>query len=125
MAEAGKLDEVVATLAPRFVHPNRRNDAALMATSCARWPRCRPAGLCAPAEGDHVAPGFAAAAGRRSAARRWCWSATAMQRRRRARAEMAAGIPGARLVMVPDCGHLSTLERPEAVNAALTQWLAA
>jgi len=24
---------------------------------------------------------------------------------------------------VPDCGHLSTLEQPEAVNAALVGWL--
>ena len=34
--------------------------------------------------------------------------------------ELAAGIPGARLVTVPDCGHLSTMERPQAVNQALT-----
>lgn len=39
--------------------------------------------------------------------------------------EMAAGIAGARLAVIPDCGHLSTIERPDAVNAALTQWLAA
>jgi pimeloyl-ACP methyl ester carboxylesterase len=38
--------------------------------------------------------------------------------------EIAAGIAGARLVRVPDCGHLSTLERPEAVNRALVEWLA-
>jgi pimeloyl-ACP methyl ester carboxylesterase len=37
--------------------------------------------------------------------------------------ELAAGISGSRLVVVPDCGHLSTMERPGAVNAALTQWL--
>jgi pimeloyl-ACP methyl ester carboxylesterase len=37
--------------------------------------------------------------------------------------EMAAGIRGATLVVVPDCAHLSTLERPEAVNAALIDWL--
>jgi pimeloyl-ACP methyl ester carboxylesterase len=37
--------------------------------------------------------------------------------------EIAAGIRGARLVVVPDCGHLSTVERPQAVNAALTEWL--
>jgi pimeloyl-ACP methyl ester carboxylesterase len=37
--------------------------------------------------------------------------------------EMAAGIPGARLVMVPECGHLSTLERPQAVNEALIDWM--
>lgn len=37
--------------------------------------------------------------------------------------EMAAGIPGARLVVVPECGHLSTLERPQAVNEALVDWM--
>lgn len=36
---------------------------------------------------------------------------------------MAAGIRDARLVVVEDCGHLSTLERPEAVNRALRGWL--
>ncbi len=35
-----------------------------------------------------------------------------------------AGIAGSRFVVVPECGHLSTIERPEAVNAALAQWLA-
>lgn len=38
--------------------------------------------------------------------------------------EMAEGIAGARLVIVPDCGHMSTMERPEAVNEALMAWLA-
>jgi pimeloyl-ACP methyl ester carboxylesterase len=38
--------------------------------------------------------------------------------------EIASGIPGARLVVVPDCGHLSTLERPQAVNKALVEWMA-
>lgn len=37
--------------------------------------------------------------------------------------EIHAGIPGSRLVIVPDCGHLATMERPAAVNAALAQWL--
>jgi pimeloyl-ACP methyl ester carboxylesterase len=37
--------------------------------------------------------------------------------------ELAAGIRGAGLVVVPDSGHLSTLERPEAVNRALLDWL--
>ena len=39
--------------------------------------------------------------------------------------EIAAGIPGAKLEIVPDCGHLSTMERPEAVNRALRAWLTA
>jgi pimeloyl-ACP methyl ester carboxylesterase len=37
--------------------------------------------------------------------------------------EMAAGIRGARLVVVPECGHVSTLERPQAVNKALVEWM--
>jgi pimeloyl-ACP methyl ester carboxylesterase len=38
--------------------------------------------------------------------------------------EIATDIKEARLVVVEDCGHLSTMERPEAVNAALRDWLA-
>ncbi len=39
-------------------------------------------------------------------------------------AEMHAGISGSTLVVVERCGHLSALERPAAVNAALADWLA-
>jgi pimeloyl-ACP methyl ester carboxylesterase len=39
--------------------------------------------------------------------------------------EMADLIPHARLVVVPECGHMSTMEHPEAVAAALADWLAA
>jgi pimeloyl-ACP methyl ester carboxylesterase len=39
--------------------------------------------------------------------------------------EIVAGIPGAKLEIIPDCGHLSTLERPEAVNRLLRAWLTA
>lgn len=38
--------------------------------------------------------------------------------------EMASMIPGARLHVIPDCGHLATLEQPDAVTAALRHWLA-
>ena len=38
-------------------------------------------------------------------------------------AEIAHGIPGARLATVPECGHISTLERPELVTEALLNWL--
>lgn len=37
--------------------------------------------------------------------------------------EIAAGILGARLDLIDHCGHLSTMERPEAVTAELRQWL--
>lgn len=38
--------------------------------------------------------------------------------------EMAAAIPEAKLLVVEECGHLSTLERPAEVNAAMRAWLA-
>jgi len=37
--------------------------------------------------------------------------------------EIAAGIDESRLVVIADCGHLSTMERPEAVNRALVEWM--
>lgn len=37
--------------------------------------------------------------------------------------EIADGIPGARLVSIERCGHLAPLEQPEAVTAALAEWL--
>jgi pimeloyl-ACP methyl ester carboxylesterase len=37
--------------------------------------------------------------------------------------EIADGISGAKLEIVPECGHISTLERPEAVSRALRAWL--
>ncbi len=37
--------------------------------------------------------------------------------------EIAALVPQARLVMLPECGHMLTMERPNEVNAALLAWL--
>ncbi len=39
--------------------------------------------------------------------------------------EMAAMIPGARLVIVPEAGHMAPIEQPVAVNAAFDEWLKA
>jgi pimeloyl-ACP methyl ester carboxylesterase len=37
--------------------------------------------------------------------------------------EMVAAIPGARLAVVEECGHMSTMEQPQAMTALLRQWL--
>jgi pimeloyl-ACP methyl ester carboxylesterase len=37
--------------------------------------------------------------------------------------EMAAMNPHCRLVVIEECGHMSTMERPEAVTAAMREWL--
>lgn len=39
--------------------------------------------------------------------------------------EMSEKIAGAGLKTIPDCGHLATLEQPEAVTTALHEWLSA
>ena len=36
---------------------------------------------------------------------------------------LATGIAGATLVVLPEAGHLSNLERPDAFNAAVLTWL--
>ena len=123
MAQEGRLDEVVETLAPRFLHRNRAQDPALrelvrdMASDTGAdafvlqqkaimsRPDARPllASIRCPTvvlvgDGDQLTPPDLAR-------------------------EISAGIHEARLVVVPDCGHLSTVERPTAVNAALAEWL--
>ena len=123
MAEGGRFAEVVATLTPRFVQASRREDPVLKAVLSAMAadvgpnafvrqekaiisrPDSRPmlSTIRCPTlvlTGDHddlTTPDMAR--------------------------EIAGGIAGATLTIVPDCGHLSTLERPDAVNAALLQWL--
>jgi pimeloyl-ACP methyl ester carboxylesterase len=37
--------------------------------------------------------------------------------------EMASLIPGARLEIILDCGHLATMEQPDRVTTALHHWL--
>jgi pimeloyl-ACP methyl ester carboxylesterase len=36
--------------------------------------------------------------------------------------EIVAGIPGARLAVIEECGHLATMERPQAVTALMRLW---
>jgi len=38
--------------------------------------------------------------------------------------EIASLVPGAQLVMVPQCGHMLTMERPQLVNTTLREWIA-
>jgi pimeloyl-ACP methyl ester carboxylesterase len=123
LAEAGRFGEVVDALFPFFVHRDRHGDAelkrvvqlmaeetgptafvrqqqAIMARPDARplLGAIRCPTLVLVGDGDELTP-------------------PALSQ------ELADGIAGARLVVVSDCGHLSTLERPEAVNRALAEWI--
>ena len=123
LAEAGKLSEVVETLIPRFLHRSRHNDEPLKTevramaeeTGAAAFVRQTRAIMARPdsrpllssircqtlvlvGEGDELTTPEMAK-------------------------EIAGGIAGSTLTVVPDCGHLSTMEKPDAVNAALKAWL--
>jgi pimeloyl-ACP methyl ester carboxylesterase len=125
LASQGRLAEVVEQQFPRLVHRVRRADAALrevftlmaeevgaagfvrQQTAIIGRSDSRPmlGGIRCPAlvvvgEGDELTPPERAA-------------------------EIAAGIPGARLTTVPQCGHMSTLEQPDEVTRALLEWLEA
>jgi len=123
LADGGRLSEVVEQLFPLFVHHDRHGDASLkrivhaMAAETGpeafvrqqkaimSRPDARPllASIACPTlvlvgDGDELTPPVLSE-------------------------EIAAGIAGAQLVKVPDSGHLSTLEQPDAVNAALAEWM--
>ena len=123
LAQAGKIAEINDILTPRYLHPSRHKDLAFrkiidemaqdtgvdgfvrQQRAIMGRPDSRPV-LSAIRCPTLVLVGDADAA-----------TPPDMSR------EIAGGIPGARLVIVTQCGHLSTLEQPQAVNAALTEWL--
>ncbi|MGU9981866.1 alpha/beta fold hydrolase [Phreatobacter sp. HK31-P] len=124
-AETGRFDDIHGILWPRLVHIRRLGDEALEAvvrrmadkTGPARFIRQQRAVMARP----DFQPGLAAI---RCPTLVLVGEDDAITPRFMSE-DMADAIADARLVVVPDCGHLSTLERPEVVNAALEAWLAA
>ena len=125
MARAGKLIEVADELFVFFVHPDRHGDVVLrdtvraMAkdTGAQAFLRQQQAIMARP----DSRPGLAAIS---------CPTLVLVGEQDRGTPpelarEIAAGIPGSRLVLVPDSGHLSTIEQPQAVTKALVEWMQA
>jgi pimeloyl-ACP methyl ester carboxylesterase len=121
-ARAGRLHEVLDEIFPSFVHPSRIADAALRAL--------------VHAQGDDVgASGFVhnqtAILGRPdsrpglAAIRCPVLVLTSDQDLllpKELSEEIAAAIPHAQLQVIADCGHLSQVEQPAEVAAALVAW---
>jgi pimeloyl-ACP methyl ester carboxylesterase len=122
-ARAGKLIEVADESFVFFVHPNRYGDVALRAvvramaeeTGAEAYLRQQQAIIARP----DSRPGLAAIKCPTLVLVGDSDEPTPPELAR----EMAAAIPGAKLVVVADCGHLSTLERPQAVTRALVELL--
>lgn len=122
-AREGAFEAVATEALAALFHPARRDDAALRAV-------CRRMALAVGMEAfarqveaiiarPDSRPGLAAIAVPTLVV---VGAQDALTPPERAR-EIAAAIPDAKLEVVPDCGHCSTLEQPEAVNRALAAWI--
>ena len=125
LAERGGMTAVVHRWLPPMLHPRSRSDAALVKAIEAMWCEATP---------QAFARQIHAALNRRDlrpvlptiacpvlvlCGADDSWSPPAQHK------EIADAIPGARLSVVPESGHMVTLEAPEQVNAELQRWLAA
>jgi pimeloyl-ACP methyl ester carboxylesterase len=125
LAQSGRFEDVIGPQFPLYVHPGRANDAALKADYLAM---CRDVGpeayvrqqkaIMTRADARPLLPTIRVPTlvlvGEQDAATPPALSD-----------EMAAAIPAARLARVAECGHLSTMERPEAVTKELVAWMSA
>jgi pimeloyl-ACP methyl ester carboxylesterase len=124
-AEAGRFDEIISAQFPLYVHPDRANDAALKSEYLAM---CHDVGPQAYVRQQKAI--MARVDSRPLLPTIRCPTLVLVGAQDEATPpalseEMAAAIPAARLVTLPDCGHLSTLERPGAVTTELVAWLSA
>ncbi|MBP2314461.1 alpha/beta fold hydrolase [Azospirillum soli] len=123
LVRQGKLRPVMAANMLRLVHPDRVSDQPLVESIHAQAQRVGPEGYArqqtAIMNRPDSRPGLSAIN---------CPTLVVCGRQDTitppdVHAEIAAGIPGARFVIVEDCGHLSAMERPQAVTALLREWL--
>ncbi len=123
LAEGGRFDEVIETTWPSLVHPARLGEAALKQIHV---DMCRDVGPEAYVRQQKALMGRPDSRPLLPSIRCPTLVLVGAQDTLTPPAlsnEIAAAIPGARLVTVPDCGHLSTIERPEAVTKALVEWM--
>lgn len=123
LARRGQFKGVTPRLLPLYLHPDRVHEEALAGTVMAMAERLGPEtflrqqhAIMQRPDSRSLLPAIAAptlvVCGREDAATPLALSE-----------EMAAGIPGARLAVIEECGHLSPLERPQAVTMLLRLWL--
>lgn len=123
LSKEGEFTEVIRRLLPLLVHPDRMDDYQLTNAISSMSERVGPDGflrqqiaiMTRPDSRDDLlrieCPALVLC-GRQDAL-------TPLQLHE----EMAAMIPKARLAIIEDCGHMSTMERPQAVTALLRNWL--
>ena len=124
LAETGGMDALAADWVPAMVHPDRRDDRSLIRTITemvtsftVEQYRGQIRALLERPDARSVLPSIACptlvACGRADE-----WSPLAQHE------EIAAAIPGSRLAVIEDAGHMVAMEQPEATTRLLADWLA-
>lgn len=121
-AESGGFEALMEGLYRVWVHPDRHDDAELRGRVMAMAHGFGPAGFRASMRAIMSRPDSRPLLGSIA-----CPTLVLCGREDFAtidvHVEMASGIPDATLVVLPNCGHLSPIERPDAVSAQLRLWL--
>lgn len=123
LAQAGRFKGVTSRLLPMLLHPDRLSDAALSEAVMAMAARVgRDAFLAQQRAIMARADSRPLLAGIRVPTLVLCGREDILTPLER-HAEIADAVPEARLSIIEECGHLSTMERPQAVTAMLRDWL--
>ncbi|WP_042694942.1 alpha/beta fold hydrolase [Azospirillum sp. B506] len=123
LARQGRYGQVIRAALPRLIHPERLSDDGFVRAVLAQMERVGIDGYAREQEAIinrmDSRPGLAAIrcptlviCGRQD-----ILTPPALHE------EMADAIPGARLVLIEECGHLSAMEQPQAITALLRDWL--
>lgn len=123
LVRAGRFAEAVDLYLPQLFHRSRRDDTALHETYRAMAEDCGPEVFLRHIDAIVARPDSRpelAAIARPTLV--LVGDSDAVTPPAHAR-EMAQAIPGARLVVVPACGHMAPMEHPQAVARALGDWL--
>ena len=123
LARSGRFDEVWRLLLPRIVHPDRVEDPEIRSTVREMAHAVGPEGFERQERAIIGRPDSRGGLPTISCPTLVLCGKDDALTPPQLHEELADGIPGARLCQIDDCGHLSTLERPEAVTRAMRAWL--
>jgi pimeloyl-ACP methyl ester carboxylesterase len=123
LVEAGRFDEVVEERLPLLLSPRRRSDEALVAAARAMATETGPDAFLRQQRAIMSRPDSRPFLGAIQCPTLILYGRQDGIVTLAHQEELQAGIPGAPLEILEDCGHLMTLEQPARVNALLADWL--
>lgn len=125
LAGRGAFKGVAPRLLPSLIHPDRLNDHELTTTIRGMAASVGQAAFVRQQTAIMARPDSRPDLGRIACPTLILAGRDDVLTPRAAQEAMAGAIPGADLVLLGRCGHLSTLERPDAVTRQLLAWLEA